>query len=85
MNDNANADKPQARRRRASSSSQYAGEVLAHVVDSVEAAGHDAVELVKEAYNRTLHWSQLEEWQKDNEYIVRGYRRCVSSRRSSNI
>ena len=32
MDANANIDKPQVRRRRASSTSQYAGEVLAHVL-----------------------------------------------------
>lgn len=45
---------------------------IAHAIDEVKAAEHDAVEFVK-----TLTWTQLEEWQRDNEYITSGYRRCV--------
>ena len=25
----------------------------------------------------TVSWHELEDWQRDNEYILRGYRRCV--------
>lgn len=27
---------------------------------------------------KTVHWNELEDWQKDNEYILSGYRRSVS-------
>ena len=62
---------------RTTTTSHGPGDVLVQVADSVKAVEHEAVEILKEAYEHrwTLHWSQLEEWQKDNEYIVRGYRR----------
>ena len=25
--------------------------------------------------SKTMNWDELEDWQKDNEYILRGYRR----------
>lgn len=57
------------RKPRASSSSK----VISNVTETIERAEHnvaDAIEALK-----TLTWHQLEEWQKDNEYITRGYRR----------
>lgn len=33
----------------------------------------------------TLTWNELEEWQKDNEYIVSGYRRYVPAQRAKRI
>ena len=27
--------------------------------------------------NKTLTWLEIPEWQRDNEYILTGYRRCV--------
>lgn len=47
---------------------------LSHVIEEVKTAEHEAIELVK-----TLTWHQLEEWQKDNEYIIRGYRRAQNN------
>lgn len=29
--------------------------------------------------SKTLTWLEIPEWQKDNEYILSGYRRCVSA------
>ena len=29
------------------------------------------------AARKTLTWLEIPEWQKDNEYILSGYRRCV--------
>ena len=40
---------------------------IAHGIESVE---QEAVKFVK-----TLTWNQIEAWQKDNEYILSGYRR----------
>ena len=47
-----------------------AGSRLSHVFDEVKHVEQEAIDLVK-----TLTWHQIEEWQKDNEYIVTGYRR----------
>ncbi|KAH8113970.1 HlyIII-domain-containing protein [Phellopilus nigrolimitatus] len=47
---------------------------ISHVIDEVKAAEHDAIEFVK-----TLTWAQLEDWQRDNEYIVNGYRRAQNN------
>ena len=47
---------------------------ISHVIDEVKTAEHNAMEYVK-----TLTWHQLEEWQKDNEYITQGYRRWAES------
>ena len=43
---------------------------LAHAVEELKAAEKDAIEYIK-----TLTWEQIDEWQKDNEYILSGYRR----------
>ncbi|THH12152.1 hypothetical protein EW145_g207 [Phellinidium pouzarii] len=49
-------------------------EHLSHTLDEVKAVEHEAIEFVK-----TFTWSQIEEWQRDNEYIIRGYRRAQNS------
>lgn len=41
-----------------------------HAVDEVKTAEEEAINFFK-----TLSWMQIEDWQKDNEYIIRGYRR----------
>ena len=55
---------------------------LSHVFESVQSDVAEApsvnlvIEKVKEVEAiLTLSWHQLEEWQKDNEYILTGYRR----------
>jgi len=44
---------------------------------------NEALESISRAkskpYSLTVHWDELEEWQRDNEYIFYGYRRCVST------
>ncbi|OCB90017.1 HlyIII-domain-containing protein [Sanghuangporus baumii] len=47
---------------------------ISHAIDEVKTAENNALEYVK-----TLTWYQLEEWQKDNEYIVQGYRRAQNN------
>ncbi|KAF9530243.1 hemolysin-III related-domain-containing protein [Crepidotus variabilis] len=50
---------------------QRVSSVKREVVDDSKAA----MEATARLLSKTLHWDQLEAWQKDNEYIVSGYRR----------
>lgn len=43
---------------------------LVEAVDELKTAQKEAI-----GYIKTLAWEQIEEWQKDNEYILSGYRR----------
>jgi len=38
----------------------------------------DVAHAIQEKIANTLHWHELEHWQRDNEFIIRGYRKCVS-------
>lgn len=40
------------------------------IIQDIKTLEHEAIDYVK-----TLTWAQIEEWQKDNEYIIGGYRR----------
>lgn len=51
---------------------------LRHAIPSAKKAAIDTGEAVVEAVKKvshTLHWDELPEWARDNEYIVTGYRR----------
>ncbi|KLO13316.1 HlyIII-domain-containing protein [Schizopora paradoxa] len=65
----------QARRRNPRSSSS--SNVISNVTETIERAEHNVAEAIETL--KTLTWHQLEEWQKDNEYITRGYRRIQNS------
>ena len=62
----------------ANANTSSAGSRLSHVFDEVKHVEQEAIDLVK-----TLTWHQIEEWQKDNEYIVTGYRRQVDVQKST--
>ncbi|CAA7264335.1 unnamed protein product [Cyclocybe aegerita] len=55
-------------------------------VETVEQLAMELVVKRSPTHSKTIHWDELEDWQKDNEYILYGYRRiqyhwygCVSS------
>lgn len=53
-----------------------AAEPRTNSVNGISAGGLvGAVQDLSERVSHTLMWHELEEWQKDNEYITAGYRR----------
>ncbi|KAJ3508054.1 hypothetical protein NLJ89_g5965 [Agrocybe chaxingu] len=55
-------------------------------VETVELLVEEIIVKRSSTHSKTIHWDELEDWQKDNEYILYGYRRiqyhwygCVSS------
>jgi len=55
---------------------------IAASVDTVTknaVAIEETLESIPERVARTMHWAQLQEWQRDNEYILTGYRMVQNS------
>ena len=49
---------------------RHLSDKISHVIDEVKTVEHEAL-----AYVKTLTWHQIEAWQRDNEYILSGYRK----------
>jgi len=47
-------------------------------VSLYKAANHEITTTTPVEQRRTLSWDELEDWQKDNEFITHGYRRYVA-------
>jgi hypothetical protein len=43
--------------------------------NAIDISAGGLVDAIKEKVTQTLAWHELEEWQRDNEYITAGYRR----------